>query len=266
MRRVFLLISGFITAIAAADPATAATVDVTYTGTVSTTIAAYDLTDIFGTGSGFNNTLAGMPFTVTFTYNSTGGQPGAQNNPPSFYQIFGGTSTGFPTPGIAASVTINGHTVDVAGSNETIVEGCNTGPSSTGCPEISNIVGAASTMADQFTDGTGGYSPAPTISVFSQLSTFVSSSAADLPANIGQPFSETFSAADSATGTIQLHTCDTTVSCVPSQSIVDTTVTLTPTAVSVTYSENVPEPASWGMMLAGLGLLVGLRMVRTVRP
>lgn len=104
-----LWVAGALAAAMAAAPASAALIDVTWTGTVSSgnvgTAGAFGIADTFG-----GNELAGQSFTAKFRFDTT---IGSLVQSPGFAQLRGGSGFGdgsLPGPAVSATLTINGVT------------------------------------------------------------------------------------------------------------------------------------------------------------
>lgn len=98
-------------AIGAATPASAATVNITYTGTLD---SGYDQYNTWGTG---NTNLSGDQFKLVFTVNTAALSYHATYNTPyyAYDQVYGGAAYGNALP-VSAVLTISGHSEVVAGS------------------------------------------------------------------------------------------------------------------------------------------------------
>lgn len=104
-----VLSAALLAASGAAAPASAALIDVTWTGTVSSgnvgTAGAFGISDTFE-----GNELAGQSFTAKFRFDTT---MGSLVQGPGFAQLSGGSSFGdgsFASPAVSATLTINGVT------------------------------------------------------------------------------------------------------------------------------------------------------------
>ena len=94
--------AGLAALLLGASSAQAGTVTVTYTGTV---VSGFDLTGLFGTP---NASLVGDSYQVVYAFNTS---VGLATLGPTGSSRSGGASYPAPTPSIATTVTINGHSV-----------------------------------------------------------------------------------------------------------------------------------------------------------
>jgi PEP-CTERM motif len=205
------------------SPAAAAIVNVTYTGTV---YDGYDQSGLFGpAGSG----LAGSSYKATYTFNTS---LGSLSSGPTSNLNYGGSSTGFASPLIGGSVTINGQSVAMPRGYSDSMYGYNDG-----------------VLSEQF--HLGSYSNFVAGSVY-QLDlnyNYIVNSLATLPADVITPFVHTVGAGDSHYGYFQRITFDYNAGVFTENTVAYANITTL--AVS-----GVPEPSTWMLMIlgfAGLG-------------
>ena len=88
--------------------ASAIVLQATYIGSIAE--GSYDETNMFGSGTD----IGGLDYRLGFIFDTA--TPAIRNTGKTFEQLYGGTSTGAPTPILSAWVTIGGHTEHVAGT------------------------------------------------------------------------------------------------------------------------------------------------------
>ena len=154
-----------------ASQASAAIMDVTYTGTVSSGI---DTLGIFG-AAGAN--LAGSSWVATYTFDTSLGHSYSSSN---YNEIYGGSFYNNTSPVLSSMVTINGVGQAVGGSYAGVVYGVNNG-------------GFSKHTAEYHSSGHTEY-----------LENYISNYNGSLPASITTPFTHTVDANDSVLGTYYL--------------------------------------------------------------
>ncbi len=213
-----------------ATSASAALVDVVYSGTV------YDSNDLTGVFGPPNTSLDGDPITVTYEFDTTQGITSAS---PTQNYAYGGGFYGASSPALSVVITVDGVSVS-AGAPNYIGEiyGYNDGSISEQLHEASN------------------YSDNGVIFEDSGAETYIYNYNGMLPASITTPFTYAVQPGDSTSGyfQIQTYTYATGAAQYASGSINIATLT-----VSV-----VPEPSTWAMMLIGFAGL-GFAGYRTSR-
>jgi hypothetical protein len=100
-----------IALLAAAPSATAAIVEVTYVGTITT---GYDTSGVFGAA---NTSLVGDSYRVNYFFDTQKTGVLYASSSPTLNSIYGGTFYGgFSSPSLGATVTINGKSASIGGS------------------------------------------------------------------------------------------------------------------------------------------------------
>ena len=198
--------------------ASAAIMDATYTGTVSSGI---DTLGLFG-AAGAN--LAGSSWVVTYTYDTSLGY--SKSSPYENY-VYGGINYGNTSPVLSTMITINGVGKVVVGSYSGFDIGYNNGF------HTGNNSGYSTQHHIAENSGSGSHE---------YLINYIYNYNASLLASITTPFTHTVDANDSAYGTYYL------ANGTGSESIFAHVATLT---VSEHGVAAVPEPSTWAMMLLG---------------
>ena len=222
-----------------AQPAAAATILITYTGTVS---SGTDIEHVFGRR--FDNLtgtpdLTGLAFTSVYTL--TYPTPGAQDiSGTGYHQISGGTSYGNSVISLlSGKFTINGHTVFIDGNER--------GGQDLGSP--ANAPSVYNGYYSQISDVVGSKSLAHLFNTVSSTSgdNFISS------LNFADALNHTVTSSDFSDGAFNNGLIGTA----------NISARLKNLAVSVQEVSAVPEPATWGMMIFGFGIAgVTLRVRR----
>ena len=217
-----------------AAPASAAIVNVVYTGTVS---SGYDSTGEFGAADVF---LDGAAFQATLRFDKGRGallRDAAQSS------LYGGAVHGLPSPALGAWITINGATQAI-GSDYLSLAYAFSSPSSSRIEHYQSAVGDyGAVYKNQF------------------ISFVVERPDGVFPNGIDEPLQRAFGPGDSAQGRFQIITYASPVFHIAGGY-------LTPETVSISVAAGVPEPATWAMMLigfAGLGNAKGRRKVLDAR-
>lgn len=201
-------------------PASAVVLNVQYTGSVS---SGYDATGIFGT-AGTASSLNGSTWIANFFFDTS---VGARYSSSSLDIVYGGSGYPLPTPG-SGSITINGVTKSIAGDYDATMYVDNNGSFTDVVHDYYVSDGVTLTHYLSLYGTTATYSSSPP-----SVESLLSLSSADAS------FNGEFHWFEKPTGNL---TWDTT----------NTWANLSPVSVSVTL---VPEPESYAMLLAGLGLL-----------
>ncbi|HEX9168766.1 MAG TPA: PEP-CTERM sorting domain-containing protein [Roseiarcus sp.] len=214
-------------------PASAAIVDVTFTGTIF--FMSYDsgITPIFVPGGlAPSSSFDGKPYTANFVFNT---DLGSSTSSATGFSVQGGSSTGFTDPLVSASVTVNGVTENIPGLYDSELTLC-----SSSCP--STAAGSLTLYASDYSNG------GPTGSTTNNRTYLVIDGA--FPSSIiPGPFSFTPS---SGVGYISLSTAAND----GNGTLVNTYFEALLTTATVTVAASAPEPSTWAMMLiafAGLG-------------
>ena len=216
-----------------AQPAAAATILITYTGTVTD---GTDAAGLFGTS---NPDLANEKFTsvYTLTYPTSGAY---EDNLQGLHQIYGGNYLLQPTPSpLSGQLTINDHTVSVDGqySGQHTLIGPADNPSFYK-GNVSEILDAAYSNPNTYL-----YNVVQNISGDNFM----------LSLNFADEFSRTVIQSDYSKGNFK----------VTNDSGQSTFANFKNLTVSVQEVSAVPEPATWGMMIFGFGIAgVTLRVRR----
>ena len=245
MKTKFLSAAAVLAASGFASPASAELVDVTYWGTV---FSGYDQTGVFGSAG---SNLFGDSYVAHYVFDTAVGNT---NNDPSWTSNYGGASGGSlygsASPAISASVTINGHSVNIGGDTEAeILSGYVGGPSGAGQYHI------ALHVADDGIISAENYSQA-----------YVFNDGHNIPLSITGPFTYNVGPRDYSEGHVGIYTYDDTTG------IADTSTWAQATFTRLTVGpvESVPEPSTWAMMLAGFAGLGFMAWRRTskgrIRP
>ena len=214
-------------------PASAALVDVTFTGSII--FVSYDsgITPIFvPAGLAPTSSFDGMPYAANFVFNT---DLGSSASSATGFSVEGGSSTGFTDPLVSASVTVNGVTENIPGLYDSELTLC-----SSSCP--STAAGSLTLYASDYSNG------GPTGSTTNNRTYLVIDGA--FPSSI-TPGSFTFTPS-SGVGYISLSTAANS----GNGTVVDTYFEASLTTATVTVAASVPEPSTWAMMLiafAGLG-------------
>jgi hypothetical protein len=192
--------------------ASAAIMDVTYTGTVSSG------TDTFGLFGIAGASLVGSSWVATYTFDTTLGSP---NSSSTENFVTGGTiyGAGSSSPVLSSMITINGVYKAVDGSHYGYDYGSNNGTYSSQYQAAQNYH--------------SGYNEYLTSHIYNYYGS--------LPASITTPFTYTVDAKDSQYGNYYLGNGTT------SESIYANLATLTVSE----HVGAVPEPSTWAMMLLG---------------
>lgn len=212
------LVVGF----AASAPLSAAVVQVQYTGTVS---SGFDQTGVFGSANSF---LDGSAYTASYTFETTNGIfiSNAAHN-----YAYGGTAYSVASPALSSTITINGNTVSISGNYFGQIFGQNSGT-------FSQVYHHAT---DYVTSGSSYYLAQMYNSVFNYSNT--------LPYSLTGPLSYSVTAGDTSYGYMSIENYSSSFDGYTEYAYVN----LTPD--HVTISAPIPEPETYAMLLAGLGLL-----------
>jgi hypothetical protein len=193
--------------------ASAAIMDVTYTGTV---YQGTDTLGVFGGGS-----LVGLSWVATYTYDTSLGYRDTTTNHDNVWggPYYGSTST---SPVLSSMITINGVGKAVAGSYAAYLYAENNGAGGFG-EEYHYASNASDAQAEV-------------------LINFISNSLGSLPASLETPFTHTMDSRDSIRAYYSLNDYN-----LGSETIFADLATLTVTE----HVAAVPEPSTWAMMLLG---------------
>jgi hypothetical protein len=212
----------------AAGSASAATMMAVYTG-VALAAVSYDTTGVFGHAD--IRLRDDTPYTATFVYDTKLGEPTVT---PHLDQRNGGDFTFDPNPILSATFTINGVTTDMSFHDAGLVE---------------------TTDGDGFHyANVGDFLGTPTESIAEAIYMF---GYGQPEARLTSPFS---SAITGGFGNAYVHRRNL----VTGNFIAEAAMTLRPTFLTVSVVKaDVPEPATWALMLIGFGAAgAGLRRAR----
>jgi hypothetical protein len=240
-RSVALAVAGFVALItsvalltvAAATPARATIVTVTYTGVVSHGI---DPIHVFGVG----DNLDGQAYRAVYVFDTTVG--GDIFSSPTFNYVLGGTLNGSPSPALSASMTINNVTAEFT-------------PNFQGFDEGIRDVGSLIFQDVKRVASVGNFSE------FGILIHRLDRLDAVLPASLTDPFSHTVNSQDGIFAFFQLEYKNL----LNGQFSAFVKADLLPQ--TVTIGSPVPEPSTWATMIlgfAGVGFMVYRRRKRAV--
>jgi hypothetical protein len=231
MRKSFLTsfalagVSAAVTALSSGT-ASAGPVTATYQGFVS---GGYDQFGVFGAA---NIDLTGDAFTTVYTINDAALGATTYSDSNVSY-IYGGVGFGSLAPAVSAVVTINGHSLSIAGNYE---------------GEAYQSTSASDYLVDHFANsaiapGTNAEAQNYVLSVSDPFTT---------SGDYHTPLFHQVQPGDSSFGEVLVYNESTGYSL---------DVALTNTSVSISGLTEVPEPASWAMMIFGLGC-VGVQLRR----
>lgn len=190
--------------------------EVTYTGTVRT---GWDYAGIFGAVGD----LTGQAYTSRYTFETASG--GSANNGLESY-VYGGSSFGLPSPSVSASMTINAITISWIGNYSAQIYGAD--------DSVQPFVySAVSHWANYLLNG-GIYT--------GMIHSAQEMASGYYPLSLTDPFSANL--IGNVSGSFVKYTNNWTL---------DVEAELTPERISI--NTPVPEPETYAMMLAGLGLL-----------
>ncbi len=207
----------FVAFFGAAAPLSAAIVQVEYTGTVSD---GYDFTGVFGTANTF---LTGAAYTANYTFDTT---IGLTETDWYYNRVSGGTYYGNLSPSLGATITINGNTVSVLGTAFGYLTGVNVGNFSQVYHDVNDLV-----------DTGTGY-------IQTILNNGITNNNGALPISLTDPLSYAVIAGDTGFGHFEISNFG-----------VSTFVYAELAPNHVTINAPIPEPETYAMLLAGLGLL-----------
>lgn len=217
-----LTVVAFAASFGLAAPVSAAVVQVQYTGTVS---SGYDQTGIFGTAGSY---LDGLAYTANYTFETTNGY----FNSDWFYNhAYGGSAYGNLSPALGSSVTINGNTVAISGNYFGQIYGHNAG-------YFSEVYHLAQDYVSNGFDWQQAYSQ-----------NYVYNYSNTLPLSLTDPLSHAVTAGDYAYGYLEIRDYNYS----SNSYSVYTNAYFTPD--HVTIGAPIPEPETYALLLAGLGLL-----------
>ena len=202
-------------------PVSAAIVQVQYTGTVS---SGYDITGVFGTANSF---LTGAAYTANYTFETANGY--TYNSPNQNY-AYGGSAYPTLSPSLGSTVTINGNTVSIAGNYFGEIYGIHL-----------DYFGQTYHAAQDYVSSGSGYTNNYSYNTIYNFSNTI-------PASITGPFSYAVTGGDYANGYVQITDYNYS-----SGTVAYANAYLTPD--HVTIGAPIPEPETYAMLLAGLGLL-----------
>ena len=220
----FLASAALAASFGLAGPVSAAVVQVQYRGTVS---SGYDTTGVFGSAGSF---LDGLAYTASYTFETTYGHTLSS----SYYNYaYGGGVLSMPSPVLSSTVTINGNTVAVPGSWNGQISGYNDG-----------IYSHQSHQSQEYSYNISSYRD-------NNSYNYIYNYNGTLPASITAPFSYAVTEGDTAEGFVQIrqYTLDST----GYTHSADAYAYLIPD--HVTIGAPIPEPETYALLLAGLGLL-----------
>jgi hypothetical protein len=208
--------------------ASANVVDVTFTGTVD--FVSYDGRNLFGGGGqppgGF---FDGETYTSTFVFDTT---QGANGSSPGESYAFGGSEDGFLGPLVSATVTLNGHTENVPGTYFNEIFG---GPSGGGGNEL--FFDAKDFATTNF--GT----------TQDESKVVLSGTSGTIPTSINGPLTYTLAGGDLGTANF------TSEENFGNFGDISTYVTANLTGLTIQeVASATPEPATWAMLLLGVGV------------
>jgi len=206
----------------AAAPLSAAVVQVQYTGTVS---EGFDTTGIFGTAGSFLN---GAAYTANYTFETT---YGTTHSSLGLTEVYGGGLWGTISPSLGATITINGITVSLVGNLIGHLVGYNNGT-------LSQVLHEA----EDFADTGSGYSQTQLYNVIDNDSNAFTNSLTD-------PLSYAVAAGDDAYGYFAVSDIAYDFGSASTNAYAQ----LVPD--HITIGAPIPEPETYAMLLAGLGLL-----------
>ena len=212
-------------------PAQATVVTATYTGTVTAGTACTPACTDFD----------GSSFKLVFNYDPT--TAGFQRNTTNYSHAFGGGPFG-TVPIISESFSING------------------GPAL----NFSNFdSGGIQSYSDEFESSLGLGSSfnilTPQLFFVEIASAYINGPSNSIPLSLTSPFTYTLQAGDTSSGSIAYRTTDFT-----SGFFELVAADLSPTTLTVTVAESVPEPATWAMMIIGFAGVGFIAYRRKLKP
>lgn len=211
----------FAASFALAAPVSAAVVQVQYTGTVS---SGYDQTGIFGSAGSY---LDGLAYTANYTFETTNGY---FNGDWYYNQVYGGSAYGNLSPALSSSVTINGNTIAISGNYFGHIYGHNSGSFSQVYHHAQEYVVTGSGYQQTYSEN----------SIYNNSGT--------LPMSLTGPLSYALTGGDYSFGSMGIFESPT-----GNGYTVYTYASFTPD--HVTIGAPIPEPETYALLLAGLGLL-----------
>jgi len=225
--------------LAGPSAASAATVTITYAGTVS---SGYDGTGVFGSAGG---DLTGDSYTATYVFNTSLGNT-ALSTPTELILNGGAGAFGIPTPLVNASLTINGVTVSVPGGDQDLIW----------------VLGGSGGSGYDVLARQYGVPNNGNTTVANELANDLSTGPSVIPFSFAGPVSYTVNAADSVFGDFVIGAS------AGNGYFGDAYGDLSPASLTVSsgaVAAAAPEPSTWAMMLvgfAGLGF-AGYRRRKT---
>jgi hypothetical protein len=228
MERLVSSGAAFALALGLAASAHANITTVTYTGTVA---SGTDGTGVFGV-AGAN--LAGDAFTAVFTVNDSVSDE--LYSSPNLTNLFGGTQDKNQSP-VSAAITIGGQTLAISGSYY-------------GQAWQSTLASGEAELFRQAADVGDNGSVNYDVNLWSKIFSYINPVAT--VADYNQPESYTVQTGDFGQGSLtDIQTSDAT-----GATVVDVTASLDTTSVTIaSVVSAVPEPATWGMLTLGVGMI-----------
>jgi PEP-CTERM motif-containing protein len=218
-------------------PASAAIVDVIYTGTVT---SDSDLTGVFGTVGGSND-LVGQTYIAKFVFDTS---MGTEVNTSSQHYVSGGVGLGAPSPAISATLTIGSTTISVPTSWD--AEIYTHDQTAFGFGEQNHVV-------IDYVNNAAVYS-------YRDLQAYVFGSSGTIPFSLDGPFSYTIAAGDSG----YLSYSGSVYDYVTAQQI--ESLTINGDVSTLTVSSGVPEPSTWTMLMLGFAGVGWMAYRRKAKP
>jgi hypothetical protein len=205
--------------------ASAAIVNVTYTGTVS---SGFDTTGVFGPA---NSSLTGDPYTTAYTFDTT---IGFIYSSPDINATIGGygSATFQPSPSLGGVVTINGHSATIGGSYFGEIYGLNDGITSQTYHDVRDFF-----LYD------------PTTYDYNIMYNRIYSSSTLIPKSITTAYEYTVTGDDFAYGVVQFDHYSN-----PSGQLNYAIANLSPETITVSIPA-VPEPATLSRFATGVSII-----------
>jgi hypothetical protein len=223
MKRFFLLAAPFLVAV---TPASAAIVEVTYSGIIR---SGSDMTGIFGAPGA---DLSGDPYSTVYLFDTT---LGTTTTNAAEIAIFGGAVFGTASPSLGAVLTINGHPFSISGQASATIEGFNFAP--------------AITESGVVHDAADGGDPGD-VTTIHEVEHVIGNFTGTFPRSLTTPFTNSIASDEGSGSTFEISVQDDATSLysvLTLGNLEPETVTLAVIPPTAT-----PLPETWPMLLGGI--------------